>query len=149
MYEFIHYQARDVMTQEPVTVAPETTLVEAEALFEKNDFNGLPVVDKARRILGMVTKLDLLKAFIFKAGAVLPRYEEIMRRAVSTVMTRELLHVEPDTPLTRVLESMAARGFKSLPIVEEDRVVGIVSREDVLRALRRAAQGLPPERLRQ
>lgn len=147
MYEFVHYQVRDVMTPGPVTVAPETTLLEAQAVFDKNDFNGLPVVDKAEGLLGMVTKLDLLKAFMFKMDAIIPHYDEIISRPVSSVMTRDLIHVDPDTPLTRVLEKMAIKGFKSLPVVEENRVVGMVSREDVLRALRRAAQGLPPERM--
>jgi CBS domain-containing protein len=146
MYAFVHYQVQDVMTRGPVTVAPETSIIEAQALFEKHDFNGLPVVDREERLLGVVTKLDLLKAFIFRPDAKVPHYDEIMGRPVSIVMTKDFIEADPTTPLTRVLEIMVGRGFKSLPVAVDGRVVGMVSREDILRALRRAAQGRPPER---
>jgi CBS domain-containing protein len=75
-----------------------------------------------------------------------PAYDEIRRRPVRTVMTSQPLTVGPEAPLTRVLETLVATRVKSLPVIEAGRLVGIVAREDVLRALRRAAAGEGPPR---
>ncbi|NMQ21393.1 CBS domain-containing protein, partial [Candidatus Competibacter phosphatis] len=67
MYEFLQYQIRDVMTVDPIAISPKAKLREAEELFETHDFNGVPVVDNQRCLLGMLTKFDLLNAFRFDA----------------------------------------------------------------------------------
>ena len=146
MYDFVFYQVRDVMTSKLVTVNEKTSIREAEAIFEEHDFNGLPVVDLGHRLIGMLTKLDLLKAFSFTEKTMVPPYEDIMDREISEVMAKELNYVEPETPLTRILNQMIKTGYKSFPVLEDDRLVGMVAREDILRALRMAAQGQPPER---
>jgi CBS domain-containing protein len=143
MYEFLDYRVEDVMSR-AVTVRPETTLAEAEVLFEKHGFNSLPVVDAADRLLGVVTSLDLLRAFAFPEDVILPRFSDVMRRPVSDVMSRDAQTVCPRTPLTRVLQKLVDTGNKSFPVVEDDRVVGIVAREDVMLALRRAGEGWKP-----
>lgn len=146
MYEFIYYRVAHAMTPDPLTIAPTATLADAERLFEQHDFNGLPVTAGDARLLGFLTKLDLLRAFIFTSQAVMPHYDEIMQRPVAGLMTRAPRSVAPDTPLTRVLEVLVDKHFKSFPVVDGDRLVGIIAREDVLRALRRAAAGeRPPE----
>ena len=145
MYEFLRYQVRHVMTRDPVTVAPGARLGDAQALFERHDFNALPVVDGARRLVAIVTKLDLLKAFIFTPDSIVPPYADIMQRPIDDVMTHDPLTVEPDVPLTRVVELMVNTRSKSFPVVQDGHVVGIVAREDVLGALRRAASGKEPE----
>ena len=147
MYDFIYYQARDVMTTSLVTIDETTSIKEAADLLAEHDFNCLPVVDEAGRLIGMVTKLDVLKSFRFTDKLKIPPYNVIMIRDVSEVMTRDIAVVEPETPLTRVLEDMIDHRFKGLPVVEGEVLVGIVSREDVLEALRRSARGLPPDRL--
>jgi len=147
MYEFIYYQVRDVMTKNPITVRKLVSLAYVEAIFEEHDFNGLPVVDDSHRLLGMITKLDLLKAFSFTERSKIPHYNEIMGQKVLNVMKGEPLVVYPDSPLTRVLHLMTKTGHKSFPVIENDYVIGIVAREDILRALRLAAQGNLPERL--
>jgi CBS domain-containing protein len=144
MYEFLDYRVEDVMVSPAITVAPGTTLAEAEALLDAHDFNGLPVVDGAGRLIGIVTKLDLLKAFRFTDEHMFPPYETIMGRSVESVMTRDVLTVTPRAPLTRVLEKMIDAGTKSFPVVDEDRVVGVVAREDLIRGLRRAVAGEKP-----
>jgi CBS domain-containing protein len=149
MFDFIHYQVRDVMTPNPVTVRPTSRLREVEAIFSDNDFNGLPVLDEENHLIGMVTKLDLLKAFIFTEVCKVPPYLVIMERSVSSVMNPELDTVDPEMPLTRVLGLMVKTRFKSLPVMDEGVLVGIVAREDVLKALARAAEGLLPDRLQQ
>ena len=141
MYEFLDYRVCDAMTSDPVTVAAETSLAEAEALLEKHDFNALPVVGPARELLGVVTKLDLLRAFRFTDQHMFPPYEEIMARPVREVMVTDVTTVTPRMPLTRVLETLVRLRTKSLPVVEDGAVVGMIAREDVLQALRRAVGG--------
>jgi len=147
MYEFTHYQARDVMTRDPVTVLENTPLSDVARAFEAHDFNGLPVIDEERRLLGMVTKLDLLRAFAFSLDSKIPHYAAIMARAVGRVMTRTPETVGPKSPLTRILQQLVDSRKKSLPVVSGDRLVGIIAREDLLRALREASEGRMPERL--
>jgi CBS domain-containing protein len=144
MYDFLDYRVEDVMTRNPVSIRAETPLSEVEAIFEKHDFNALPVVDAAGGLVGLLTKLDLLRAFRFTDDKMFPPYDEIMRRPASSVMTRDLATVRPRTPLTRVLEKLLDTGNKSFPVVDEGRLVGMVAREDVLEGLRRAVAGERP-----
>ena len=146
MYEFVYYQVGDVMTPDPIAVGLDVTLAEAEKIFEEHDFNGLPVVDEENRTIGMVTKLDLLKAFAFIKRIKIPHYDTIMSQRVSQIMAQNPHVFTPDSPMTRVLHKMIETGHKSFPVVDDDRVVGIVAREDVLKALRRASTGLLPYR---
>jgi len=143
MYEFLDYRVEDVMSR-AVTVRPEATLAEVEALLEKNGFNSLPVVDAGERLLGVVTSLDLLRAFAFPEDTILPRFSDVMERPVSSVMSRDAQTVCPRTPLTRALAKLVDTRNKSFPVVDDDRVVGIVAREDVMLALRRAQEGWKP-----
>jgi CBS domain-containing protein len=146
MYEFTHYEVRDVMTSRVVTIGAETSLGEVESIFETHDFNGLPVVDDARHLLGMVTKLDVLKAFAFSKGQMVPRYDEIMKSRATLGMSECPRVVSPETPLTRVLQDMVDTRHKSFPVTDGNRLVGIVAREDILGALRASALGLLPDR---
>jgi len=146
VYEFIYYRVKDVMTPDPVAVKPDAALSDVEAIFEEHDFNGLPVVDESHRLIGMITKLDLLKAFSFTEKSKIPLYDAIMAQKVSNVMTKEPRVVYLETPLTRVLQHMIETGHKSYPVVENDHVIGIVAREDIMRSLRQAAQGERPIR---
>lgn len=141
MYEFLDYRACDAMTRDPITIGPEASLAEAEALLEQHDFNALPVVGPARELLGVVTKLDLLRAFRFTDQHMFPPYEQIMARPVREVMVSDVTTVTPRTPLTRVLETLVRLRTKSLPVVEDGAVVAVIAREDVLQALRRAVAG--------
>ena len=145
MYDFIYYQVKDVMTSETVTVNKNVKLSDVEAIFEEHDFNGLPVVDESHKLIGVMTKLDLLKAFAFTEKSKIPLYDAIMGQKISNVVTKEPHVVYPETPLTRVLQHMIETGHKSFVVVEDDRVVGIVAREDIIWALRQAAQGQRPE----
>lgn len=138
MYEFLKYEVRDAMTVDPIVIGPRLRLREAEELFERHDFNGVPVVDDQRRLLGILTKFDLLKAFSFDAHALMPDYDTIIEQPVEAVMTRDPVTVEPRLPLSRLLQKLVEMRAKSLPVVENGRLVGIIAREDVLKALRRA-----------
>ncbi len=143
MYEFLDYRVQDVMNR-PVTIGPSTTLAAAEALLEKHGFNALPVVDEAERLLGLITSLDLLRAFDFPESTILPPFEKVMKTPVEQVMTRDVLTVCPLTPLHRVVEKLVDTRNKSFPVVDDDRVVGVVAREDVMVALRQGTAGIEP-----
>ncbi len=67
-----------------------------------------------------------------------PHYDEIMEQAAEAVMTRDPVSVSPELPLSRLLQKLVEMRTKSLPVVEDGRLVGIIAREDVLKALRRA-----------
>lgn len=138
MYEFLHYRAGDAMTRSPAVLEPHVSVRDAQHLFEEHDFNGVPVMDDGR-LVGFLTKLDLLAAFAFVPAAIVPAYETIMRQPIAGIMTREPLTVSPDLPLTRVLALMLQTRNKSFPVVDRGRLVGIIAREDVLRALRQAS----------
>jgi CBS domain-containing protein len=107
-------------------------------MFDLHDFNSFPVLEDGKMV-GMVTKLDFLRAFAFTSAQVVPHYDELMQRCVADVMTEAVVHVVPATPLTRVLQLMVSLKSRSFPVVGEDgRLAGMVSREDVMRALREA-----------
>jgi CBS domain-containing protein len=140
MYRFLEYTAGQYMTHPVKTVTRQTTMRELEALFEKHDFNAFPVVEVGK-IVGLVTKFDFLKTFAFTTGQMLPHYDELMSRTTGEVMTEAVVHVEPAAPLTRVLQLMVNLKARSFPVVAPDRhLVGIVSREDIMRALKDATQ---------
>lgn len=147
MYEFVDYRVADAMTPSPMVLPPSSTLGEAERIFERRGFNLLPVVDRGRMV-GVLSRLDLLKAFAFANSSIIPRYGEIMSRPVSEYMNTAPFTMDPQLPLTRALQRMVETHCKSLPVVEGDGVVGIVTREDIGRALRCAVAGGGREALR-
>jgi CBS domain-containing protein len=138
MYEFLQYRVKDAMTPEPITTTPDTPLRDLEQIFEEHDFNGVPVLDEAGDLVGLVTKFDLLKAFTLTPKSIIPHYDDIMQQPARSVMLLEPLTVTPDLPLSRALQRLVEMRVKSFPVVEGERLVGIISREDVLKALRRA-----------
>ena len=148
MYEFLDYQVADTMTYRPLIVSPGTPLAEVEALFERHDFNSLPVVSRDGILLGLVTKLDFLQAFAFTPQEVVPHYDEIMCRPAESVMTGDPITVRPDIPLTRLLQLMVDTRHRSFPVTIGALLIGIVARQDVVRALRQAAAGEGPRRRR-
>jgi len=89
-----------------------------------------------------MTKLDFLRAFAFTTEQVIPHYDELMRRPVAGLMTQAIVHVDPATPLTRVLQLMMGGKTRTLPVLDANqRLVGMISREDVMRALHDATRG--------
>jgi len=140
MYRFLQCMAGQYMTRDVTTVTRDVMLRDLEALFEKHDFNSFPVVEEGQK-LGIVTKFDFLRAFAFTTGQMVPHYDELMKRPVAEVMTEAVVHVEPTAPLTRVLQLMVSLRAHSFPVVGAERqLMGIISREDVMRALRDVTQ---------
>jgi len=140
MFRFLESTAAQYMTRSVKSVTRHRSMAELEALFAQYDFDALPVVEDGK-LLGIVTKFDFLRAFAFTTGQLVPSYDVLMKRTVGEVMTEAIVHVEPATPLTRVLQLMVSLRFRSLPVLGPDgQLAGMISRGDVMRALKQATQ---------
>jgi CBS domain-containing protein len=140
MYGFLAGTAGQFMTRTVVTVERHTAMRELGELFEKHDFNAFPVVEDGE-VLGIVSKFDFLRAFAFTSSQIVPYYNELMSRPVTEVMTEAVVHVDPKSPLTRVLQLMLSIKTRCLPVINPDgQLEGMISREDVMRALKETTQ---------
>jgi len=148
-------KAKDVMTTKVVTVGPDMPVNAIAALFLERHISAVPVIDDDRRILGIVSEGDLMR----RGTAERPRSswwlaafgnaEELAREFTKThgqrakdVMTREVVTVTEETPLAKIAQLLEERRIKRVPVVRDSRIVGIVSRADLLRAL--AVQDIKP-----
>lgn len=114
---------------------------ELNDLFASDDFNAYPVVDQLE-VVGLVTKLDFLKCFALTVTSIVPRYDKLLKRTVSDVMVHEFIYVSAMTKLVRVLQLMVEHRLRSIPVMGTGQhLVGIISREDVVRALRDCTRG--------
>jgi CBS domain-containing protein len=112
-------------------------LRELELLFERDDFNAYPVEENSQ-VIGLVSKFDFLACFVFTPAHMIPRYQDLMRRTVANIMVPDFIYVREETKLTRVLQLMVDHRIRSMPVIEDDqRLAGMISREDVMRSLRR------------
>jgi CBS domain-containing protein len=140
MYQFLECKVRDYMTSPARTLTRQVAMRELEQLFEKYDFNAFPVVEDGV-LVGIVTKFDFLRTFAFTTGQVVPHFDELMKRTVAEVMTVSVMQVDPTMPLTRVLHLMVDTKSRSFPVMGPgNEVLGMISREDVMRALRISTQ---------
>ena len=127
----------EAMTVRPITIRPETPVGELFALFELHDFNALPVVDAQGVLLGMVTKLDLLRLFHSPETEKWGRPRGTAGDRVVDFMTRGLISVEPDDSVAAAIDLMVDYRLRILPVIERRQfqryLVGVVSRSDLLR----------------
>lgn len=150
--------AGDVMTQSTITVEPDSSIMHAIQLMLKRRISGLPVVDETGALVGMLTEGDLLRRaelgtqkrrprwieFLIGPGRLASEYVSACGRKVSEVMTVPVHTVTEDTPLIDVVKIMESRQVKRLPVVRDGRLVGIVSRANLLRALVSIARETKP-----
>ena len=141
MYKFLQQTVEKYMTRNVKTVTRDLSVRELNEMFERDDFNTYPV-DEDSQIVGLVTKFDVLKCFAFTPSQMVPHYDDLMNRTVADIMTSAYIYVAADTRLTRVLQLMVEHRIRSIPVMDnEHRLVGIVARRDVLRALSASAEG--------
>jgi CBS domain-containing protein len=139
LYSFLEQIVADYMTRDVRTVTRGMTLRELGDLFEKDDFNAYPVEENAQ-VVGVVSKFDHLACFVFTPAHMMPRYDDLMKRTVGDIMTSEFIYVGTDTRLTRVLQLMVDHRIRSMPVIDQGlQLAGIISREDLMRALQRCA----------
>jgi acetoin utilization protein AcuB len=130
---------RDWMTRRVNTIRPDTRLSEAARLMGSRRIRHLPVVEPPGRLVGIVTARDLRQAVFAPAVQDHPeRLSSVLDGlVVRDVMTRGVLTVRPATPIRDAARLMHERRVGALPVVERDRVVGILTESDVLRAFQR------------
>ncbi|MBR0795000.1 CBS domain-containing protein [Bradyrhizobium jicamae] len=144
MYEFLQETVADNMTRSARSVAPEMTVGDLYRLFASDDYDAYPVL-RDDVVVGFVTKLDALKVFAFTPDQMLPHYDDRMGTTVDEIMSCDVIAVEPDTNLQRVLHLMVSHRLKSLPVIDKyHQLVGIIAREDIMRALARCTKRQAP-----
>ena len=115
-------RARDVMTSPPITVSSEETVSSARLILMRNSINAAPVVDGSGRLVGVVNRALLDRAL----------YMGLEKEKVSEVMERDFLTVSPDSPLSEVEEVIVERHQSFVPVVENEKPVGVITRTDLL-----------------
>ena len=141
-------KAGDVMTRTVTVVRAETSVVDALQLMLECRISGLPVVNDHRVVIGMLTEGDFLRraelgterqhsywlALLLSPGRLADEYVASHSCKVGEVMTSPVVAVREDTPLAEVVDLMERRRIKRLPVTRNGKLVGLVSRADLLRA---------------
>ena len=149
--------ARDIMTRNVVTVKPETSIEELATLLVKNEISGVPVVDDAGSLFGIVTENDLisrnkrlhiptvvsfLDAAIYLESS--RKFEAEVRRVAATkvgdICSRKVVTIAEDFTVVDIATIMTEKKVHLLPVIKEGRVVGIVGKRDMVKAVARQAE---------
>lgn len=139
----------EVMTRNAICVQPRTTVVDAARIMLANHVSGLPVLDEEGALVGVVTEGDMLRRSeigtegeqagwlkaLLQPAAVAADYVATHSRHVSGVMTHSPIFVTPETSLEEVANLLLRKRIKRLPVLENNKLVGVVSRADLLRVL--------------
>lgn len=142
-------RAEEIMTREVVTVRPETPVGELARLFSDRGISGAPVVDGQGTLLGVVTESDLMRRVaasqdakpgllhgLFSDPARLAReYARSHGRTAQDIMTTDPVTLGPDVPIDRVAKLLEERDIRRVPIVASGRLLGVISRADLLKAV--------------
>lgn len=149
--------AKDIMTRDVVTVKPETSVEELASLLVKHQISGVPVVDEKGDLYGIVTENDLisqnkrlhiptvvsfLDAAIYLESS--KKFEQEVKRITATkagdICARKVLTVSEDTTLVDIATLMDEKKTHLLPVVRDGKMVGIVGKRDVVKAVARQAE---------
>ncbi len=117
-------KAKDVMTKEVITIDPETGLEEAIHRLVENKISGMPVCDKEGNVVGMVSEKDILN-FIFSGN--------IKDTKVKEAMSTHIISFPPEAELDKIALVMGEKQIRRVPILENGRMVGIVSRRSIIK----------------
>lgn len=118
--------AKDIMTTQVITIHPHTTIYEAMNLIVKLEISGLIVVDDNSDVVGVITEKDLLVAFDFLEQTEAP---------VADFMCRDLISATPETTTEEIGRILVQSNILRVPVLEGKKVVGIVSRRDILKSI--------------
>jgi CBS-domain-containing membrane protein len=113
-------RARDIMTHDVITIGPEASIQDVARLLSDYHISGAPVVDGEGHMIGLVTEADL----IGKDGA-----------TAADIMTSRVMTAQEDTPVELIAQLLTSNHYKRLPVTRADRLVGIVSRADIVRMM--------------
>ena len=143
--------ARDLMTRDVAVAHPETSLLEAVTLMAKRRISGMPVVDDAGHLVGMLSEGDLVRwheghteqqkhwlEMLAEGTDLADEFIEGIREQrhkVKSVMAKGATTVTEDTPAREVASLMCDKNIKRVPVMRDGKIVGIVARSDLVRAL--------------
>ena len=151
-------RAHQIMSRPVITVTPDTTIVEAANTMLQKHISGLPVVDATGKLVGMLSEGDFVRRseigtqrrrsrflrFILGPGKAASDFVREHGSKVSEIMTTEpLLTVGEETTLEEIVELMERNNIKRLPVISNDKVVGMVSRSNLLQAVASLAKDVP------
>lgn len=142
----------DIMTRDVITVKRETTVRELAEIFKKHHIGSLPVVDDNGVPIGIVTESDLIEQgrnlhiptvislfdWVIPLGGEKSLQRDLQRitaQNVGEIYSRELISVAPSAPVSSAADIMSSRRLNSLPVLDSGKLVGIVSRIDIIRSL--------------
>jgi len=118
------YQVKNAMSRYVVSIRPEATLAEAIQLLLDHDITGAPVIDGDGRLLGIITQFQLLEVV----------YDPMRKNArVEEFMTRNVLTIDEDAMLGAAANLFIVHRIRRLPVMRADKVIGVISRKDLLR----------------
>jgi CBS domain-containing protein len=150
-------RAHQIMTRPVITVTPETTILEAAKTMLRRHVSGLPVVDAAGTLVGIVSEGDFIHRgeigtqrqrgwfmrFILGPGQAATDFVREHGGKIAEIMTVNPLTIAEDTPLEKIVELMEKHHVKRLPVTRGDELVGIVSRANLLQAVASLARQVP------
>ena len=122
-------KAKDYMTANMVTLSPDTSVMEAIRILLDKGISGAPVVDKMGRLVGLLSEKDCMRVATH-AG-----YYGEAGGKVSEFMSPEVITVEGDTSVIEIAKMFMEKPFKRYPVMDDNRLVGSISRRDVLKAI--------------
>jgi CBS domain-containing protein len=142
-------RAADVMTPCVISISSGSTVFEAAEVLVTMHFSALPVVDGSGKIVGIVSEADLMRRpeigttphhswltrMLADSGASAAEYVSFHSRRVADVMTKKVISVQQDATLGEIAETMAKHKVKRVPVLQDNLIVGIVSRSNLLQAL--------------
>ena len=120
-------QIRDLMTENPTTCEPSTTAVDAARVMASEDVGPIPIVEGGR-LVGIVTDRDLVVRILAEG-------KDPSSTTIGEIASSDLVTVQPDSELQEAERLMAQSQVRRIPVVEGDRLVGIVAQADIARAL--------------
>ena len=150
-------KALDVMTRTVISVEPDATVLKAARVMLQQHISGLPVIDKVGRLVGVLSEGDFLRRretqterrrsrwleFLMRPGTIAAEYAHAHGQKVSEVMTRNVYTVDEDTSLEDVVDLMERRRIKRVPVLRGNKVVGIVTRSNLMYAMVSLARTAP------
>jgi CBS domain-containing protein len=150
-------RAHQIMTRQVITIGPETSVVEAAYTMLRHHISGLPVVNTAGKLTGIISEGNFIRRaeigtqhkrgrwlrLLVAKGQRASEYMHEQGRKVNEVMAPNPATVEEDTPLEDIVRIIEQHNVKRLPVVRGDKLVGIVTRSDLLRAVAALARDIP------
>ncbi|MEA1968820.1 MAG: CBS domain-containing protein [Thermodesulfobacteriota bacterium] len=145
-------KAEDIMEKNVISVFPDTEITKAVEILISNHINGVPVIDKNGAIKGILCQSDLIfqqkelpiPPILTILDGIIPlssskNFKKALQKTaavqVEQAMATDVITVKPDTPITEIAGLMVGKHFHTIPVVKDDKLIGIIGKEDVLKTL--------------